>query len=153
MSRGRRAPRYDQTAIRGTREGRDGSLYLAGVAHVDRAHFHSYGRGHGLDGSELSHSGRIEGISKNSRSLHARLDLLEQFQQFGVQTVFGQHKAGDVAARLGKAIDEARADRIAADREYDRKRTRALLKDAHARRARGEYNDVPASAQFHRAIV
>jgi hypothetical protein len=77
------------------------------------AHFHSDGRCHGLDGSELSHSGRIEGISKNSRSLHARLDLLEQFQQFGVQTVFGQHKAGDVAARLGKAIDEAGADHYA----------------------------------------
>ena len=37
MNRRQRARRHDQAAIRGAREGRDGALDLAGVAHVDRA--------------------------------------------------------------------------------------------------------------------
>src|SRR5260370_26136801 len=38
-----RAPRHDQTAIRGARKGRDGPLDLAGIAHVDRAFTNTIG--------------------------------------------------------------------------------------------------------------
>ena len=72
------------------REGRDGALDLAGVAHVDRAHLHPERRRHGLDGAELADPGRYGGIPKDRRSRHARRDLLEQLQPFPAQAVFEQ---------------------------------------------------------------
>src|ERR1700730_19060141 len=101
MSSSRRASRHDQTAVRGVCEGSDGAFDLAGVAYVDWAHLHPNGRGHGLDSAELCNSGWIDGIAKDSRPSYVRRDLLEQFQQFCVQAVFRQHKAGGIAARLG----------------------------------------------------
>ena len=59
MNRRQRARRHDQAAIRGAREGRDGALDLAGVAHVDRAHLHPERRRHGLDCAELAESRRL----------------------------------------------------------------------------------------------
>src|SRR6516165_4597029 len=117
----RRARRHDQAAIRGTREGRDGALDLAGVvAYVDRAYIHADRWRHGLDDGELADPGRYRGISKDRRPRHARRNLLEQFDPFRTQTVFEQHKAGGVAARPRQTIDEAGADWIAGGREHDR---------------------------------
>ena len=76
MNHRQRARRHDQTAIRGAREGRDGALDLARVAHVDRAHLHPERRRHGLDGGELADPGGYGGIPKDRRSRHARRDLL-----------------------------------------------------------------------------
>ena len=60
------------------------------------------------------------GIPKDRRSRHARRDLLEQFRPFRGQTVFELHEAGGIAARPRQAIDEAGADWIGDDHEYDR---------------------------------
>ena len=110
------APRHDQAAIRGAREGRDGALDLAGVAHVDRAQLHPERRRHGLDGAELADPGGYGGIPKDRRSRHARRDLLEQLQPFPAHAVFERDKTGGVAARPRQAVDEAGADRIGDDR-------------------------------------
>ena len=85
MNARQRAPRHDQAAIRGAREGRDGALDLAGVAHVDRAHLHPERRRHGLDGAELADPGGYGGIPKDCRSRHAWRDLLEQLQPFSAR--------------------------------------------------------------------
>jgi len=49
MKQQRAACGHDQTAIRGSREGRDGALDLAGIALVDRADLHPERRRHGLN--------------------------------------------------------------------------------------------------------
>jgi hypothetical protein len=82
MNRGERAPRRDQAAIRGAREGRDAALDLVGVAQVDRAYLHADRRRHGLDYGELGGASGCEGIPKDRRSRHARRNLLEQLQPF-----------------------------------------------------------------------
>src|SRR5262249_25026992 len=46
-------------------------------------------------------------------------DLLEQLPQFGAHRGFQIREAGDVAARFGKAVHEATADRIGDLREDD----------------------------------
>ena len=67
MQRRRRARRHDQAAIRRAREGRDGALDLAGVAHVDRADLDPERRRHGLDDAELADPGGCGGIAKDRR--------------------------------------------------------------------------------------
>ena len=84
----RRARRHDQTAIRRAREGRDGALDLAGVAHIDRVDLHPERRRHGLDDAELAGAGGYGGIPKDRHSRHARRDLLEQLQPFPAHAVF-----------------------------------------------------------------
>ena len=53
MNRRQSASRYDQAAIRGTREGRDSALDLAGVTHIDRGHCPDRWR-YGLDDTQLA---------------------------------------------------------------------------------------------------
>jgi hypothetical protein len=111
MNERQRARGHDQTAIRGAREGRDGALDLAGVAH-DRNYFHAERRRYGLDCGELADPGSHGGIPNDCRSRHARRNLLEQLQPFSAQAVFEQKEAGGVATRARQAVDEAGADRI-----------------------------------------
>ena len=66
-----RARRHDQAAIRSAREGRDGALDLAGVAHVDRVDLHPQRWRHGLDDGKLAGSGALAG----SRRTAARVTL------------------------------------------------------------------------------
>ena len=108
----RGARRHDQAAIRSVRECRDGALGLAGVAHVDRAYFHSERRRHSLDEVKLAGSGAKGSIPEDRRSRHARRDLFEQLQPFSADAVFEIHKSGGVAVRPRQAADKAGADRI-----------------------------------------
>ena len=97
MPRLRRARGHDQTAVGSVGEGRDGAFYLAGVAHIDRAYINSE-RGSGCpDGAKLSDAGGIGGISEHGGLPDAGQDLLEEFEPFAAQTVFEQHKAGNIA--------------------------------------------------------
>src|SRR5262249_36400434 len=57
------ASRYDQAAIRAAREGRDGVLNLAWLAHAERTQFHSYRWRHGLDSAKLAGPGGYGGIA------------------------------------------------------------------------------------------
>ena len=101
MNDRRAARRHDQAAIRGAREGRDGALDLAGIAHVDRAHLHAERRRHGLDSRRTGRSRRRCRIAKDRRARHARRDLLEQLQPFAAQAVFERMKP--VALPPGRA--------------------------------------------------
>ena len=96
-----------------SREGRDGALDFAGVAHVERAHLHPERWRHGLDCAELASAGGCVGIAKDRHARHAGRDLLEQFQPFSADAVFEKHETGGVAARARQAVDEAGGDRIA----------------------------------------
>ena len=84
----RRASRHDQAAIRGTRECRDDPFELAGVAGVDRPHLYPERWGRGLDRAELAGPGRYTKTLKESHSLYAGRDLLEQLQPFPADAVF-----------------------------------------------------------------
>ena len=79
---------HDQTAIPVAREGRDGALDLAGVAHIDGAHLHPERWRHRLDDTELGGAGGYGGIPKDRHSRHARRDFFEEFQPFPAQAVF-----------------------------------------------------------------
>src|SRR5262249_36309984 len=68
--------------------------------------------------------------ARDSRKLHAiglpryprriwRRHILRLHQRFTPHTIFGKHEPRDVATRPRQAIDVARADRIAGDREHD----------------------------------
>jgi hypothetical protein len=82
MTRRGRACRHDQAATGRAREGRDGTLDLLGVAHVDGADLHPERRCRGLDDGKLAVSGSLRSIPKDRHSRHARCGLLEQFQPF-----------------------------------------------------------------------
>src|SRR5262249_49227515 len=100
------ALRHDQSATRRAREGRDGTLDLAGVAHVDRVD-PPLGRGRqGWDGGNWVGSAAWGGFPKNRRSRYAGRDLLEQLQPFPTYAVFGRHETGGIAARPRQARHE-----------------------------------------------
>src|ERR1700738_3763727 len=120
MNRSRGATRYDQAAIRRAPECGESLLDLARIAHVDRAHLYPERRRLSLNGTELGATGLIGGISKNSCSLQARRDLLEQFQPFSACTVFKPHEAGRVAARLCQTRDAASTNRVGDGRAHNR---------------------------------
>jgi hypothetical protein len=126
---------HDQAAVRQAREGRDGTFDLGSVARSERPHLHAERLRGGLDGTKLTDSGRIGGISEDSHSRYARRDLLEEFQPFPAQTVFEIHKAGGVAARSGQGIDHASTDRIGDLHEHDRQGAGDVLQRRYARGA------------------
>jgi hypothetical protein len=113
------AHRHDQPAVRGAREGRDGALDLAGVAHVDWTHIHPDRRRRGLDRAKLPSARGNEWVPKNRRSRHARCDFFEQCQPFRADAVFEIDKSSGIAARPRKTFDEAGADRIGNMHEYN----------------------------------
>src|SRR5262249_22106715 len=126
MRQSLRACCYDQTAIWGTRKGRDGALDLTRIAQADWCHFQPDRRRHRLNYSELSNPGGYVGISKDCRACNARRDLLERFHPFPTQTIFKLNKAGDVAARPRHGLDEASADRVCNAYEHNWHATRCL---------------------------
>src|SRR5262245_25662672 len=67
MYKRRPAPLHDQSAIRGAREGRNGALDLAGVAHVDRADLHPKRRRRSLDDAELAGARRCGEVAQDCR--------------------------------------------------------------------------------------
>ena len=77
-----KAPRHDQAAIRDAREGRDGALDLALVAHVDRVHLHPERRRDGLDCAELAESEAVGGIPKDCRPRYAGAICLSSSSHF-----------------------------------------------------------------------
>jgi hypothetical protein len=62
MNHCQRARRQNKTTVRRAREGRDGALDLAGIAHVDRADLHAERRRHGLNDGELADPGGYGGV-------------------------------------------------------------------------------------------
>ena len=68
--------RHDQTAIRSAREGRDGALDLAGVAHVDRVTSTLSDGATAWMTANWPVPRAYGGIPKDRRSRHAGRDLL-----------------------------------------------------------------------------
>src|SRR5262249_23965030 len=120
MNSCQRTRRHYHTAIRGVGEGRNTTLDLAGIAHVDRTHFYPKRRCHSLDGAELADPGGYTRIPNDCRARHSRRYLLQQFHPFPTDTVLEHKKAGDVATRSRQAVDEASPDRIRDDHKHSR---------------------------------
>ena len=109
-------------------------------------------------------------MPKDRYSRHARRDLFEQLQPFPADTVLREGKTGGVAARPREARDEATADRVRDQHEYDRYGLGCLLQCPHidassqdnVRRQSGQIRRVfasfriafrPASVDLHVAAV
>src|SRR5215472_9975240 len=88
MNRRQSASRYDQAAVRGTREGRDSALDLASVTHIDWGHLRPDQWRYGLDDTQLSAPSGYCGVPNDCRSCHAGRDLFEQRQPFSADAVF-----------------------------------------------------------------
>src|SRR5262245_66468707 len=124
----RRAPRrYDDATISGTCERGNGTFYLAGVAYVHRRKLNTKGLRDRSNCRELSNAGCRGGITKHQGSGHVGRDLLEQLGPFAAHAVLETREAGDVAAWVGHAFDEAGTNRIGNVHEHDRDRTGGLL--------------------------
>jgi hypothetical protein len=128
-----RARRHDQTTIRRTRKGRDGTFDHTAFAQVDRVYLHSEQWGHSLDYGERSGSGALGGIPKDRHSRNSGRNILEQPQVFPVRTVFVGHEPGHVAAGPRQALDVPRADWIGDDRKHYRYAAGQLQQRAHGR--------------------
>src|SRR5262249_37592441 len=142
--------RHDEAAIREPRERGNGTLDLAGIAHVDRAYLHSERWRRGLDRAELASPGRYGGISQERHSLYAGRDLLEQLQPFAAEAVFIQHKTGSVAARPGEGFDKASAHRVGDQHEHNRYGTSRLQQRPRAWTADSEDDVGRECNQFRR---
>jgi hypothetical protein len=79
MNNRQRAPRQDQAAIRGAREGSNSAPDLAGIEHIDRAQLNAERWRHGLERAPLPGPRGYGDIPNDSRSRHARRDLFEHF--------------------------------------------------------------------------
>src|SRR5262245_46871359 len=145
-----RAPRYNQAAIRGPREGRDGTLDLADISYVDRGQLNAERRRGRLDRAELAGPGGYTGVSHDSYSRHTRCDLLEQLQPFAGQAVFVIEKTSNIAARSRQALDEACADGIGDIHEHDRHGAGRALQLSRGRGATGQDNVRRERDQFRR---
>jgi hypothetical protein len=155
-----RAPHHDQAAIWPAREGGHGALDLAGVAHPDRADLNSERRRYGLDRAKLAGSCGRSWVSHDCCSGHTRSNLFEQLQPLPAQAVFELHKSGGVTAWAREIVDEAAADRVGDDHEYDGHGVRhfqqgperhAAVRDDDVRRERGEVGGVLANAGGERS--
>src|SRR5262249_12370200 len=114
------ASRYDQAAIRAAREGRDGVLNLAWLAHAKRTQFHSYRWRHGLDSAKLAGPGGYGGIANDGRSGHLWRELLEQFQPLPDQAVFVEEESSGGGPWPRQTVDIAGAHRVDHSHKHDR---------------------------------
>src|SRR5262245_56000868 len=153
MKRGGGGRRHDQTAIRGTREGRDGVLDLTDVAQVDGAYLHPERWRRGLDRGKHAGSGTLSGIPKDRHSRHAWRNLLEQLQPFPADAVFGTHETSSVAARPPQAVDKARSDRIDRDWEHNRDGSSRLQQWQHGQGPMGQNDVWRERDQFRRVFA
>ena len=71
------ATAHNHAAVGTLREGRDGALDLAGIAHIDGAQLHAQRRRKRLDRTELTETRCDAGVTKDRSPRHARCDLLE----------------------------------------------------------------------------
>src|SRR5262249_2807165 len=111
---------YDQAAIRAAREGRDGVLNLAWLAHAKRTQFHSYRWRHGLDSAKLAGPGGYGGIANDGRSGHLWRELLEQFQPLPDQAVFVEEESSGGGPWPRQTVDIAGAHRVDHSHKHDR---------------------------------
>ena len=115
------APSYNQAAIRGRWESRDGVLDLARIAHVDRAHLQPKRRCRGRDRAELADASGYSGIPKDG---HPRVTLgaisLSSSSHFAPMPYSEWRKSSGIAARVYEAIYVAGADGIGDECKYDR---------------------------------
>ena len=139
--------------VRALREGCDGALDRASIAHVDGTQLHAKRRRERLDRTELAGTGRDAGVAKNRHACHTRRDLLEQLQPFPTQRIFVEGKARGVAARPRQAIDKAGADRIGDTHEHNRHGAGRLQQRPNDRRTSGHDDVGRERGQFRRVLA
>ena len=88
-----------------------GTLDLVGIPHVDGTQLDAERGRHGLEGAELTRSGRDGGIAKDRCARYARCDLLEKLQPLASDAIFKGSKADGVAARSRQRFHIAGAGR------------------------------------------
>src|SRR5215510_128858 len=150
MNDRQRAPRHDQAAIWGMREGRDSALDLACIAYAEGAQLHPQRRRHGLDGAPRAKPGGYGGIANDRRSRHVGRDLFEQLQPFTADTVFENRKTGGVAPRPRQAFNEAGPNRIRGPRKHDRYGASRLQQRRYDRAPRSQDDVRRERDQFRR---
>src|SRR5262249_38385116 len=117
---------------------RHSSLDLAGVTQVDWTHLHPQQRSGALDCRELANSDGQIGITNNSRSPHARRDLLQQLKPFDAEAVFEIDEAGGITAWPSETRDETGAHRIGNIHEHDWDGAGRPKQRTHGRSASGQ---------------
>ena len=131
MKKRHAARRHDQTAVCGAREGRDGALDLARVAHVDRADLHPDDRAT----TWMTPNWPIPVAMAGSRRTAARVtpgaSSLSSSSHFALKLVFEQQETGGIAARPRQTIDEAGPDRIDDGQKHNRHRACRLQQRYH----------------------
>ena len=101
-------------------ESRNAALDLTGIARVDRTHLHAEQLRCAPYGAENCDQARIAGVAEYSDAYHVRCNLPEEFKELPAQTVFINHEARRVTARVCHGLDEAGTDRVGDCREHDR---------------------------------
>lgn len=71
-----------------------------------------------MEGMNNSIGTAVDGLNRNAAHGEGG-DLLQKFQPFTARCGIDRREAGDVAAWMREACDEAAADRISYDREHD----------------------------------
>ena len=152
MSDRRRARRHDQAAIRGAREGHDGALDLAGIAHVDRAHLHSDRRRHGLDCAELPAPAGCAGSRRTATRVTGGAISLSNSSHFPLMPYSNMNEPGGVAAGPRQALDET-APTGSVTCEHDRHGAGRLQQGRHGCGARGQDDVRRERDQFRRVFT
>src|SRR5262249_22007877 len=109
----------DQAAIRRAGESGDAALDLASIARVDSNHFHAEHLRCAPYGAERGEQGRIGRIAEYSDPCHGWCNLPEEFKQLATNTVFINHEAGRVTARVRQGLDKAGTGWIGDCRKHD----------------------------------
>src|SRR5215471_3544529 len=99
---------------------------IIGLAHTECLHRYSK-RPRGVGGGIITHAhAEIVSVPQHRDPSHLRHRLLDQLETFGGESRSVVRNAGDVAARVRKAVDKARRDRIAGSKEDHRRHIRDL---------------------------
>src|SRR5262249_32757758 len=121
--------------------------------HIQRREFDPKGLCRRSNSAELPDPRRSSGIAKYQCARHIGSNLLEQLSPFSTHAVFEIQEAGDIAARMRHALDEASANWVWNVHKNDRDSTSGLLQrrdcytaDAHndVRRERNQFRRVAA---------
>src|SRR6516225_2979410 len=98
------ASSHDQSTVRATCEGCEGTLNLAGIAHVHGAHLDCDDARYGLNCRPQAKAGADGWITQNRGAGDVRRDLLQKLKPFSTNAVFVGRKAGDIATRPSQTL-------------------------------------------------
>src|SRR5262249_36712808 len=149
----KRASCDNHTTVRAACEGREAAIKLAAIDQIDGAHLDGNGERYGQNCAPLANAGRDGGIANDRSARRIGCDLLEHLQPFRADAVIKLSETGDVAAGPGETVDEARANRIGYEHEYDRHGACRTPQWPDTRASRGEDDVRGKRDQFRRVFA